>query len=202
MTQISLLHKKRGELLTGETPSAKRGTMVNNFQSGVSPVFISTFGAGGVGLTLTAAYTVILVDRPWTPGDAMQAEDRVRRIGQTKPVKCIWMRAFDVDEQIDRMIEQKNINSNQVIDGRKNLGTDAKNGSTNQQYSVGCRLDGKDAPSLSIMQLVRSLVPPEKPDASFKGLNQVKKFCSNFNESHRKSVDEEGGGYTTEQTHT
>lgn len=44
-------------------------------------------GAGGVGLTLTAACTVILVDRPWTPGDVNQAEDRVRRIGQKRPVR-------------------------------------------------------------------------------------------------------------------
>ena len=81
-----------GELLAGETPSAKRQQMVDNFQSGVSPVFIGTFGAAGVGITLTAARTIILMDRPWTPGDALQAEDRVRRIGQTKEVRSIWMR--------------------------------------------------------------------------------------------------------------
>jgi SNF2 family DNA or RNA helicase len=95
----------KSELLTGE--SKNRQEMVENFQNGLSPIFIATFGAGGVGLTLTAARTIILMDRPWTPGDALQAEDRVRRIGQTKPVKSIWMRAFEVDEQIDNLIEQK-----------------------------------------------------------------------------------------------
>ncbi len=35
-----------------------------------------------VGLTLTRSHTVVLLDRPWTPGDTAQAEDRVRRIGQ------------------------------------------------------------------------------------------------------------------------
>jgi Helicase conserved C-terminal domain len=70
-----------GEILTGETPAIKRQAMVDNFQSGVSPVFVCTFGAGGVGITLTAARTLILVDRPWTPGDVYQAEDRVRRYG-------------------------------------------------------------------------------------------------------------------------
>lgn len=58
-----------GELLTGQTPGNKRQEMVDNFQSGLSSVFISTFGAGGVGLTLTAACTIILLDRPWTPGE-------------------------------------------------------------------------------------------------------------------------------------
>ena len=66
-----------GELLTGETAPKNRQSMVDRFQSGLSPVFVCTYGVGGVGLTLTAACTVILVDRPWTPGDVCQAEDRV-----------------------------------------------------------------------------------------------------------------------------
>merc|ERR1712194_924186 len=84
-----------GEILTGETPGNKRAKKVNNFQEGLSPVFTCTFGVGGVGLTLTAASTIILLDRPWTPGDTLQAEDRVRRIGQTKAVTSIWMTAFE-----------------------------------------------------------------------------------------------------------
>lgn len=84
-------------------------------QAGLSPVFILTFGAGGVGLTLTAAHTIILLDRPWTPGEAQQAEDRVRRIGQTKPVTSIWMVAFDLDKQIDGVLEQKQNTSSVVL---------------------------------------------------------------------------------------
>lgn len=113
VTVAKTVHKQlaeagwEGELLTGETPVHKRQPMVDNFQAGLSPVFILTYGAGGVGLTLTAAHTIILLDRPWTPGEAEQAEDRVRRIGQTKPVTSIWMVAFDLDKQIDSVLEQK-----------------------------------------------------------------------------------------------
>ncbi|KAL7566576.1 hypothetical protein ACA910_000642 [Epithemia clementina (nom. ined.)] len=116
-----MLHQKladsgwSGELLTGETPTEKRQQMVDNFQKHLSPVFICTFGAGGVGLTLTAARTIILMDRPWTPGDAHQAEDRVLRIGQKYPVKSIWMRAFELDERIDDMLEQKSQTSSTVL---------------------------------------------------------------------------------------
>jgi SNF2 family DNA or RNA helicase len=131
-----------GELLTGETPAKKRQSMVDRFQQGISPVFCCTFGAGGVGLTLTAAHTVIFCDRPWTPGDALQAEDRVRRIGQTKPVKSLWIRAFDIDEQIDEMIEQKKQTSAAVLmDG---------DGSTAERQS---------APRLSIFQMLKSILP-------------------------------------------
>ena len=107
----------QGELLTGATAPKKRQDLVDRFQAGLSPVFVCTFGAGGVGLTLTAAHTIILIDRPWTPGEAHQAEDRVRRIGQTKPVRSIWVTAFEVDEYIDKLLEEKTQTTNAVLAG-------------------------------------------------------------------------------------
>jgi SNF2 family DNA or RNA helicase len=130
-----------GELLTGETPPKKRQGMVDNFQNGLSPVFCCTFGAGGVGLTLTAASTVILLDRPWTPGDVHQAEDRVRRIGQTKPVTSIWMSAFELDKQIDEMIESKSQTSTTVL--------------SEQSTAAG---HNNTMPKLSILKMVHSFL--------------------------------------------
>ena len=105
----------KGELYTGKTKPEKRQAMVDNFQQGLSSVFVCTFGTAGVGLTLTAAHTIILLDRPWTPGETFQAEDRVRRIGQTKPVRSIWLSAFDLDTQIDAIIENKKQTSAAVL---------------------------------------------------------------------------------------
>lgn len=86
-------------------------------------MFVCTFGAGGVGLTLTAASTIILLDRPWTPGEMRQAEDRIRRIGQTKSMKSIWMSAFELDAQVDAMLEAKMQATNAVLaDGRASGG--------------------------------------------------------------------------------
>jgi len=106
-----------GELYTGETPVKKRDAMVTRFQNGLSSVFVCTFGAAGVGLTLTSAHTIILVDRPWTPGDTFQAEDRVRRIGQTKPVKSIWLSSSHVDDCIDKLLEKKSQTASSVLTG-------------------------------------------------------------------------------------
>ncbi len=70
--------------LTGET--VDRETPVKSFQSGTVPLFLISLKAGGVGLTLTAADTVIHYDPWWNPAVEDQATDRAHRIGQDKPV--------------------------------------------------------------------------------------------------------------------
>jgi len=70
--------------LTGQTRD--RETPVARFQSGAVPVFLISLKAGGVGLNLTAADTVIHYDPWWNPAVETQATDRAHRIGQDKPV--------------------------------------------------------------------------------------------------------------------
>ena len=72
--------------LTGDTPPAQRGARVAQFQQGQTPVFLVSLRAGGVGLNLTAADTVIHVDPWWNPAVEQQASARAHRIGQTRPV--------------------------------------------------------------------------------------------------------------------
>jgi len=71
-------------LLTGDTRD--RETPIRTFQSGAVPLFLISLKAGGVGLNLTAADTVILYDPWWNPAVEEQAADRAHRIGQEKPV--------------------------------------------------------------------------------------------------------------------
>ena len=71
-------------LLTGDTRD--RGAQVDAFQQGAVPVFLISLKAGGVGLNLTAADTVIHYDPWWNPAAENQASDRAWRIGQDKPV--------------------------------------------------------------------------------------------------------------------
>jgi superfamily II DNA or RNA helicase len=70
--------------LTGST--TKRQEVVDKFQRGEVPVFLISLRAGGVGLNLTAADTVIHFDPWWNPAVENQATDRAYRIGQDKPV--------------------------------------------------------------------------------------------------------------------
>lgn len=70
--------------LTGQTRN--RTEVIDKFQKGEVPVFLISLKAGGVGLNLTAADTVIHYDPWWNPAVENQATDRAYRIGQDKPV--------------------------------------------------------------------------------------------------------------------
>jgi len=71
-------------LLTGET--RERAELVERFQAGGVPLFLISLKAGGTGLNLTAADTIIHYDPWWNPAVEAQATDRAHRIGQDKPV--------------------------------------------------------------------------------------------------------------------
>jgi superfamily II DNA or RNA helicase len=72
--------------LTGDTPVRARGAVVRRFQAREVPVLLLSLKAGGVGLNLTAADTVIHLDPWWNPAVEQQATDRAHRIGQDQPV--------------------------------------------------------------------------------------------------------------------
>ena len=72
--------------LTGQTPAAQRGDVVSRFQARQEPILLASLKAGGVGLNLTAADTVIHVDPWWNPAVQAQASARAHRIGQDQPV--------------------------------------------------------------------------------------------------------------------
>jgi SNF2 family DNA or RNA helicase len=72
------------QTLTGQ--SKDRGGMVDTFQTGKVPIFLISLRAGGTGITLTKADTVIHYDPWWNPALESQATDRAYRIGQQNPV--------------------------------------------------------------------------------------------------------------------
>jgi SNF2 family DNA or RNA helicase len=70
--------------LTGNTPDRQKP--IDAFQQGRADVFLISLKAGGAGINLVGADTVIHYDPWWNPAAQAQATDRAHRIGQTKPV--------------------------------------------------------------------------------------------------------------------
>ncbi len=88
------------EYLDGSTKD--RFAHVDNFNNSPDiPVFLLSLKAGGLGLNLTSADTVILYDPWWNPTAEAQAMDRSHRIGQTKKVNCVKLIVKDsVEEKV------------------------------------------------------------------------------------------------------
>ncbi|XP_042437728.1 SWI/SNF-related matrix-associated actin-dependent regulator of chromatin subfamily A-like protein 1 isoform X3 [Zingiber officinale] len=118
-----LLKKKVGCIrIDGGTPPTSRQAFVADFQEKDSiKAAVLSIRAGGVGLTLTAASTVIFAELSWTPGDIIQAEDRAHRIGQVSSVNIYYLLANDtVDDIIWDVVQNKLENVGQVLDGQEN----------------------------------------------------------------------------------
>ena len=85
-----------------------RGGRVKAFQNGDDPLFLISLKAGGVGLNLTAADYVIILDPWWNPAAEDQAADRAYRIGQDKPVMVYRIVTTDsIEERVLRLQKEK-----------------------------------------------------------------------------------------------
>ena len=87
--------------LDGDTPAGERLSLTERFNMGEGQVFLISLKAGGSGLNLTGADTVILYDPWWNPAAEEQATDRAHRIGQQKKVTVIRMVTGEtIEEQV------------------------------------------------------------------------------------------------------
>lgn len=102
-------------ILTGATKSSARMHMVSQFNDGRIPVFLISLKAGGVGLNLTAADTVIHFDPWWNISAQNQATDRAHRIGQDKKVHVIKLIAKDTIEEKIEILQNKKKNLTDAI---------------------------------------------------------------------------------------
>ena len=95
-----------------------RDAQVEAFQSGDLPLFLVSLKAGGTGLNLTAADTVIVYDPWWNPAAERQAMDRAHRIGQDKPVFVHRLIAENtVEAAIQRMQARKQALADALFEG-------------------------------------------------------------------------------------
>jgi SNF2 family DNA or RNA helicase len=107
--------------LTGQTQD--RDTPVRRFQAGEVPLFLISLKAGGTGLNLPAADTVIHYDPWWNPAVENQATDRAHRIGQDKPVFVYKLLvAGSVEEKILALQGRKKALADGLYGREANLG--------------------------------------------------------------------------------
>jgi SNF2 family DNA or RNA helicase len=101
--------------LTGQT--ADRQKPIDAFQGGRSDVFLISLKAGGAGLNLTGADTVIHYDPWWNPAAQAQATDRAHRIGQTRPVFVHdLIAAGSVEERMLGLQRHKRLLADAILD--------------------------------------------------------------------------------------
>jgi len=105
--------------IDGKTPAAQRQGFVQQFQTDTSTrVAVLGITACGQGLTLTAAHTVVFAELYWVPGQMLQAEDRVHRIGQQEMVDVHYCIApGSLDEIMYNSLNRKSKDTSAITDG-------------------------------------------------------------------------------------
>lgn len=102
--------------LDGNTPIYSRMNLVDRFNAGEGSVFLISLKAGGTGLNLTSADTVIHFDPWWNPAVEDQASDRAHRIGQENVVQVFKLITKDtIEEKIFELQSMKKELINSVI---------------------------------------------------------------------------------------
>ncbi|RLQ94843.1 DEAD/DEAH box helicase [Falsibacillus albus] len=103
--------------LDGQTPSADRVERCNRFNAGERDLFLISMKAGGTGLNLTGADTVILYDTWWNPAVEEQAADRAHRMGQTNAVQVIKLVARGtIEEKMNELQDKKRDMIQEIIE--------------------------------------------------------------------------------------
>ena len=117
--RIAELLKEYNPLVnTGDISDAEFSNNIDKFQNEDKyKVFIGTTAKCGTGITLTRASYMIFIDTPWTSGEFVQAQDRIHRIGQTKPVFYYVLICKDtIDELVDYLIDKKSSLATFIVD--------------------------------------------------------------------------------------
>ena len=106
--------------LDGQTPSNERVNLCDKFNKGERDFFLISLKAGGTGLNLTGADTVILYDLWWNPAVEEQAADRVHRMGQTKKVEVIKMvTRGSIEEKMNELQARKKHLIDEIIEANE-----------------------------------------------------------------------------------
>ena len=120
MTKLDIKHG----LITGAQNEDERQQAIDDFQSGKIKWILFTAQAGGVGVTLTAARRLIMLQRPWSLVDYKQALDRVHRIGSEIHDSIVitdYVTEGTVEERVIQVLDTKADNFEQIVRDKAQL---------------------------------------------------------------------------------
>lgn len=120
MTKAKIPHG----LITGAQSEDERQQAVDDFQSGKIKWILFTAQAGGVGITLTAARRLVMLQRPWSLVDYKQALDRVHRIGSEihdSVVIMDYVTEGTIEERVIQVLDEKADNFEQIVRDKTQL---------------------------------------------------------------------------------
>lgn len=111
-------------LITGAQDAEERQRAIDDFQSGRTKWILFTVQAGGVGVTLTAARRLVMLQRPWSLVDHKQALDRIHRIGSEIHDSVIvmdYVTEGTIEERVLQVLETKADNFDQIVKDKARL---------------------------------------------------------------------------------
>jgi SNF2 family DNA or RNA helicase len=111
-------------LITGDQDEDERQKAIDDFQSGAIKWILFTAQAGGVGITLTAARRLIMLQRPWSLVDHKQVLDRVHRIGSEIHDSIVitdYVTEGTIEERVIQVLETKADNFEQIVRDKDQL---------------------------------------------------------------------------------
>jgi hypothetical protein len=111
-------------LITGAQDQDQRQQAIDDFQSGKTKWILFTVQAGGVGVTLTAARRLVMLQRPWSLVDHKQALDRIHRIGSEIHDSVIimdYVTEGTIEERVLQVLETKGDNFEQIVKDKDRL---------------------------------------------------------------------------------
>jgi len=111
-------------LITGDQDEDQRQQAIDDFQSGAIKWILFTAQAGGVGITLTAARRLVMLQRPWSLVDHRQVLDRVHRIGSEIHDSIIitdYVTEGTIEERVIQVLETKSDNFEEIVKDKEQL---------------------------------------------------------------------------------